>query len=91
VLAFLPGARKSPPPRILGGAVVHDAGIEIVPLFGALDAGVQECRHRPSAEGPPQGRAGDIDRGDVMTIRRGPHCRRFRHGAACRANEPTLG
>ena len=36
--------------------------IEIVPLFGALDAAVQDRAIAPAPKGHAQGRAGDLDR-----------------------------
>ena len=42
VLAFLPGAAEIRRTQNFLGERIHDASIEIVPLFGALDAGVQD-------------------------------------------------
>ena len=42
MLAFLPGAAEIRRTQNFLGERVHDAGIEIVPLFGALDAAVQD-------------------------------------------------
>ncbi len=42
VLAFLPGAAEIRRTQNFLGERVHDASIEIVPLFGALDASVQD-------------------------------------------------
>ena len=42
VLAFLPGAAEIRRTQTLLGERIHDAAIEIVPLFGALDAAVQD-------------------------------------------------
>ncbi len=52
VLAFLPGAAEIRRTQNLLGERVHDASVEIVPLFGALDAGVQDRAIAP----PPKGR-----------------------------------
>jgi len=51
VLAFLPGAAEIRRTQTLLGERIHDATIEIVPLFGALDAGVQDRAIAP----PPKG------------------------------------
>src|SRR5438477_3391058 len=42
VLAFLPGAAEIRRTQNFLGERVHDASVEIVPLFGALDASVQD-------------------------------------------------
>ena len=86
---FCRAPRKFAAPRIFGERV-HDASVEIVPLFGALDAAVQDRAIAPAAEGAPQGGAGDLDRRDVADHRRRAHCRRFRHGAGA-AYEPDIG
>src|ERR1700754_2628664 len=52
VLAFLPGAAEIRRTQNLLGERIHDASVEIVPLFGALDAGVQDRAIAP----PPKGR-----------------------------------
>ena len=51
VLAFLPGAAEIRRTQNLLAERVHDAAIEIVPLFGALDASVQDRAIAP----PPKG------------------------------------
>ncbi len=51
VLAFLPGAAEIRRTQNLLGERVHDAFVEIVPLFGALDAAVQDRAIAP----PPKG------------------------------------
>jgi len=51
VLAFLPGAAEIRRTQIFLGERVHDASVEIVPLFGALDAAVQDRAIAP----PPKG------------------------------------
>jgi ATP-dependent helicase HrpB len=51
VLAFLPGAAEIRRTQNLLNERIHDAGIEIVPLFGALDASVQDRAIAP----PPKG------------------------------------
>jgi ATP-dependent helicase HrpB len=51
VLAFLPGAAEIRRTQNLLAERVHDASIEIVPLFGALDAAVQDRAIAP----PPKG------------------------------------
>jgi ATP-dependent helicase HrpB len=51
VLAFLPGAAEIRRTQNFLSERVHDAGIEIVPLFGALDASVQDRAIAP----PPKG------------------------------------
>jgi ATP-dependent helicase HrpB len=51
VLAFLPGAAEIRRTQNFLGERVNDAGIEIVPLFGALDAAVQDRAIAP----PPKG------------------------------------
>ena len=51
VLAFLPGAAEIRRTQNFLGERVHDASIEIVPLFGALDAGVQDRAIAPAPRG----------------------------------------
>src|ERR1700759_5298011 len=51
VLAFLPGAAKIRRTQTFLGERVHDAAVEIVPLFGALDAGVQDRAIAPAPKG----------------------------------------
>ena len=48
VLAFLPGAAEIRRTQNFLGERVHDASIEIVPLFGALDASVQDRAIAPA-------------------------------------------
>jgi ATP-dependent helicase HrpB len=51
VLAFLPGAAEIRRTQTLLGERVQDAAIEIVPLFGALEAGVQDRAIAPAPKG----------------------------------------
>src|SRR5260370_13340546 len=51
VLAFLPGAAEIRRTQNLLGERIHDSSIEIVPLFGALDAGVQDRAIAPAPRG----------------------------------------
>lgn len=51
VLAFLPGAAEIRRTQNFLGERVQDAGIEIVPLFGALDAAVQDRAIAPAPQG----------------------------------------
>jgi ATP-dependent helicase HrpB len=51
VLAFLPGAAEIRRTQNLLSERVHDASIEIVPLFGALDAAVQDRAIAPAPKG----------------------------------------
>ncbi len=51
VLAFLPGAAEIRRTQNFMSERVHDAGIEIVPLFGALDAAVQDRAIAPAPKG----------------------------------------
>jgi ATP-dependent helicase HrpB len=51
VLAFLPGAAEIRRTQNFLGERIHDASIEIVPLFGALDAGVQDRVIAPAPKG----------------------------------------
>ncbi|TMJ14628.1 MAG: ATP-dependent helicase HrpB, partial [Alphaproteobacteria bacterium] len=51
VLAFLPGAAEIRRTQNLLGERVHDAGVEVVPLFGALDASVQDSAIAPAPRG----------------------------------------
>jgi ATP-dependent helicase HrpB len=51
VLAFLPGAAEIRRTQNFLGERVHDASIEIVPLFGALDASVQDRAIAPASKG----------------------------------------
>lgn len=48
VLAFLPGAAEIRRTQTMLEERVHDAGVDIVPLFGALDAAVQDRAIAPS-------------------------------------------
>jgi len=51
VLAFLPGAAEIRRTQTFLGERVHEASIEIVPLFGALDAAVQDRAIAPALKG----------------------------------------
>ncbi|WP_199198104.1 ATP-dependent helicase HrpB [Bradyrhizobium sp. MOS002] len=51
VLAFLPGAAEIRRTQNLLGERVQDSSIEIVPLFGALDAAVQDRAISPAPKG----------------------------------------
>jgi ATP-dependent helicase HrpB len=51
VLAFLPGAAEIRRTQNLLAERVHDSSVEIVPLFGALDAGVQDRAIAPAPQG----------------------------------------
>lgn len=51
VLAFLPGAAEIRRTQNMLAERVHDASIEIVPLFGALDAAVQDRAIAPAPKG----------------------------------------
>lgn len=51
VLAFLPGAAEIRRTQNFLGERVHDTSIEIVPLFGALDASVQDRAIAPAPKG----------------------------------------
>lgn len=51
VLAFLPGAAEIRRTQNFLAERVQDAGIEIVPLFGALDAAVQDRAIAPASKG----------------------------------------
>lgn len=51
VLAFLPGAAEIRRTQTFLAERVHDASIEIVPLFGALDASVQDRAIAPAPKG----------------------------------------
>ena len=51
VLAFLPGAAEIRRTQTLLSERIHDATIEIVPLFGALDAAVQDRAIAPAPQG----------------------------------------
>jgi ATP-dependent helicase HrpB len=51
VLAFLPGAAEIRRTQNFLSERVHDTGIEIVPLFGALDASVQDRAIAPAPKG----------------------------------------
>ena len=51
VLAFLPGAAEIRRTQNLLAERIHDASIEIVPLFGALDASVQDRAIAPAPKG----------------------------------------
>ncbi|MEH2493616.1 ATP-dependent helicase HrpB [Bradyrhizobium sp. AZCC 1678] len=51
VLAFLPGASEIRRTQNFLSERVHDASVEIVPLFGALDAAVQDRAIAPAPKG----------------------------------------
>ncbi|WP_338829499.1 ATP-dependent helicase HrpB [Bradyrhizobium sp. 27S5] len=51
VLAFLPGAAEIRRTQTFLAERVHDASVEIVPLFGALDASVQDRAIAPAPKG----------------------------------------
>src|SRR6202000_2947728 len=51
VLAFLPGAAEIRRTQNFLSERIHDAAIEIVPLFGALDAAVQDRAIAPAPKG----------------------------------------
>ena len=51
VLAFLPGAAEIRRTQNLLDERIHDASVEIVPLFGALDASVQDRAIAPAPKG----------------------------------------
>ncbi|HEY7972846.1 MAG TPA: ATP-dependent helicase HrpB [Xanthobacteraceae bacterium] len=51
VLAFLPGAAEIRRTQTLLSERIHDAAIEIAPLFGALDAAVQDRAIAPAPRG----------------------------------------
>jgi ATP-dependent helicase HrpB len=51
VLAFLPGAAEIRRTQNFLGERIHDAAIEIVPLFGALEASVQDRALAPAPKG----------------------------------------
>ncbi|MBR1214961.1 ATP-dependent helicase HrpB [Bradyrhizobium sp. JYMT SZCCT0180] len=51
VLAFLPGAAEIRRTQNFLGERVHDASVEIVPLYGALDAAVQDRAIQPAPKG----------------------------------------
>lgn len=51
VLAFLPGAAEIRRTQTMLEERVHDAAVDIVPLFGALDASVQDRAIAPSPRG----------------------------------------
>jgi ATP-dependent helicase HrpB len=51
VLAFLPGAAEIRRTQTFLTERIHDASIEIVPLFGALDASVQDRAIAPAPKG----------------------------------------
>src|SRR5207247_11084350 len=51
VLAFLPGTAEIRRTQNFLSERVHDAGVEIVPLFGALDAAMQDRAIAPAPRG----------------------------------------
>ncbi|GEC14963.1 ATP-dependent helicase HrpB [Nitrobacter winogradskyi] len=51
LLAFLPGAAEIRRTQTMLAERIHDASIEIVPLFGALDAAVQDRAIAPAPQG----------------------------------------
>src|SRR6185503_3636263 len=51
VLAFLPGAAEIRRTQNFLAERIHDSSIEMVPLFGALDAAVQDRAISPAPKG----------------------------------------
>ncbi len=78
VLAFLPGAAEIRRTETMLRERVSDPSVEIVALFGALDASVQDRAIAPAPQGHAQGRARDLDRRDVADHRGRAHRRRLR-------------
>ena len=81
VLAFLPGAAEIRRTQNFLGERVHDASDRNRAAVRRARCRRTGPRHRAGAEGQPQGRAGDLDRRDLVDHRRRPHCRGFRPGA----------
>ena len=83
LLVFLPGAGEIRRAETLLKERVRDPAVDIVALYGALDAREQDRAIAPRAGGPPQGGAGDLDRGDLAHHR--GRARRHRQRARARA------
>ena len=75
LLVFLPGAAEIRRTETLLRERIGDPAIDIVTLYGALDAADAGPRDRAGATGPAQDRAGDGDCRDIADHRRGAHCR----------------
>ena len=60
---------------------VNDPAVDIVTLYGALDAQTQDRAIAPAPAGPAQGGAGDLDRRDLAHHRGRAHRHRLRAGA----------
>ncbi len=78
VLAFLPGAGEIRRAETLLRERISDPAIDVVALYGALEAEVQDRAIAPAPARPAQGRAGDRDRGDLAHHRRRAHRGRLR-------------
>ena len=72
---------KSAAPQNFLGERVHDASDRDRAAVRRARCRRAGPRHRAGAEGPAQGRAGDLDRGDLADHRGRAHRRRFRPGA----------
>ena len=90
-LVFLPGAAEIRRTEALLKERIDDPSVEIVPLYGALDRDVQDRAIAPAPAGTPQGRAGDVDRGDLDHHRGRAYRGRLQAWRACRATSLTSG
>ena len=70
LLVFLPGAAEIRRTEALLRERISDPDIDIVALHGALDAEMQDRAIAPAPPGPPQGRAGNLDRRNFAHDRR---------------------
>ena len=83
LLVFLPGAAEIRRTETRLKERIAEANVDIVTLYGALDAREQDRAISPSPNGPPQGGAGDLDRGNLAHHRR--RARRHRQRSFARA------
>ena len=78
LLVFLPGAAEIRRTETLLKEQVRDSNVDIVTLFGAPRCARSGPRHFAGARRPPQGGAGDIDRGNLADHRGRASRHRFR-------------
>ena len=91
MLAFLPGQAEIRRTETLLKERVDDPAVDIVALYGALDAQTQDRAISPAPAGPAQGRAGDLDRRDLAHHRGRAHRDRFSGLARVPRYEPDVG
>ena len=86
-LVFLPGQAEIRRTETLLKERLSDPAVDVVTLYGALDAQTQDRAIAPAPQGPAQSGAGDVHCRDLADHRRRAYRRRFRPrpGAALRA------